>query len=123
MIPLAQQRLADRRRIVALIAAQPSAARFRALSLQVRLLGEPEKLRTMRAGGFDLGYTTQCVIALPVESPPPEPEKDLIDIEDFTGRTQSYMVATATAQLGLGCHRLTLRVRNTRPTRSATPGS
>jgi hypothetical protein len=123
MIPLSQQRAADRRRIEGLIAAQPAAARFRTLALQVRLLGEPEKTRALRAGGFDLAYTAQVLLALPPGTPPPEPERDLIDVEDFSGRTQTYALASSTALLGEGCFRLGLRVRNARPARGAAPGA
>lgn len=121
MIPLAAQRSADRRRVLGLIAAQPAPARFRSLALEVRLLDEPEKTRALRAGGFDLGYTAQALMALPPATPPPEAERDFLDVQDFTGRTQSYTVASARALLGDGCYRLTLRVRNSRPARSAAP--
>ena len=121
MIPLLTRRTAERRLLLAKIAATPSPARVRAHALDV-LFSEPAKAREMKLAGYGASFTAEARIALPPGEKPPESEKDSIDIQDFSGQTHSYTLTTVTPLLGLDCYTLGLRPRSTTQTRSAAPG-
>lgn len=121
MISLLTRRTAERRLVVAKIAATPSAARFRKLALDV-LFGEPAKAREMKLAGYGAAYTAEATLALPLGTAPPESEKDTIDVQDFSGQTHTYTVATVKPLLALDCYTLGVRARTARTTRSAVPG-
>lgn len=121
MIPLDIRREAERRLILAKIAATPSPARFRRSSFSV-LFAEPAKAREMKLAGYGASYTGQVTVALPLGEKPPESEKDTIDVQDYSGATHTYTVATVTPLLGRGCYQLGLRARTAKQARTATPG-
>lgn len=121
MIPLATRRLAERRLLVAKIAATPSAARFRTGTLDV-LFSEPQKAREMRLAGYGASYSAEARVALDLGAKPPEASKEIIDITDYSGATLSYTITTVTPLLGQDCYTLALTARSTRPPRSAVPG-
>lgn len=121
MIPLTTRRLAERRLLVAKIAATPSPARFRALAFDV-LLSEPAKAREMKLAGYQTDFRGEARVVLPLGSKPPEPEKEWIEIADYSGVTHRYDLSIVTPLLGQDCYTLALRARNTKPTRGAAPG-
>lgn len=123
MIPLHTRRMAERRLIEAKIAATPSPTRFRTHALNV-LLFDPAKSRELKIGGFGANWSGDCYIALPLsDTKPPESEKEIIEIQDWSGVTHGYTVTVVTPLLALNCYRLSLRPRSMKPQRSATPGA
>lgn len=120
-IPYDRVRAAKRRVIEAQIAARPAALRFRDRALTC-LNTSTTKTRAMELGGFTANYTTTILVALPLGSPPPQPEKEYLDLTDRSGETRAFTISGVEPDEGLDCYTLFLRVRQTRPTRSAIPG-
>jgi hypothetical protein len=118
MIAYTAIRAAHRRLLEGKIAARPAAYRFRTFNGSV-LLSEPAKAREMKLAGYNLGFTAQVMIALPLGEKPPEPEKELIDVQDLSGATHTYAIASVTPLDGTDCYTLALRARNAKPTRPA----
>lgn len=121
MIPPAITRLADRRKWLLWIAAQPSPARFLRtaanggeITLSVRT-SEPAKSREMRLGGFIPTVELQCWVVLPIGALRPSPEKEFIAIVDLDQEYRTYAIEKATALLGTGCYQLLLKSRPSAP--------
>lgn len=115
MIPFAAKRAAERIRLEALIASDPSPARFRTHSLNVLAL-ESAKARELKIGGFGADWSGDCYVALPLsDQKPPESEKEDIEVTDYSGQTHRYRVRTVTPLKGLNCYRLALRPLSAKP--------
>lgn len=123
MIPFTSVRTAERRRIIAVIAAEPTPARLlrtvangsARLELSVRA-SEPSKVREMRQGGFDPTIELECQIALPLASPRPEAEREFMEVADHSGEFRTYTIGTVKALRGLDCYLLGLKSRKNAPT-------
>lgn len=120
MISLSSIRAAHRAKTLAYISAEPSPARFRSLTVNVRS-SEIAKSRDMKQAGFTPGATHSCQIALPVNEPLPQASKELIGILDLANQWLSYQIVGVTLLQGTACYRLDLLQRNSAPTTAAPP--
>lgn len=114
--PFDARRRADRLRWQAQVRARPMPAKFRGKSILVRLLSEPAKLLTARAGGFTPNYAAEIILVLPDGDSSAVKSTETIDLRDLSGATQTYNLTTVTALEGYGCYRLGLSVRMAKPT-------
>ncbi len=124
MIPLDTRRAAERKVVEAKINATPSPARFRTHALPV-LMFDPVKARELRIAGFGADWSGDCYLALPLtDRKPPESEKEIVEVQDWSGQTHIYTVKTVQPLLADNCYRLSLRPRSARQSpRGAAPGS
>jgi threonine dehydrogenase-like Zn-dependent dehydrogenase len=123
MISFDRVRLAERRKVEAFIAAQPSPARFErmasiggpVLTFAVRT-DDPRKMRDMKAGGFDPRIEAMAWIVMPLIAQAPQPAKEFISIVDLGGDYKDHEIITVTALRGLSCYQVGLRSRKNAPT-------